>query len=144
MKGMNMNTATTKNDRLEFATELARAYAIPAATGAKLDAMYAYRADREEANDREVPACPGCPVLNEAQELSSFLLGCCDHESDARAIDANPWNGVDYQGLRARALFTLRQVDRYLAARKARFGVEEGQPVPRQAIEAEREMRDLP
>ncbi len=144
MKGLNMNTATTKaatNDRLEFATELAKAYAIPAATGEKLDKMYAYREDCEEANDSEVPACP---VLNEAQELSSFLLGCCDHESDARAIDANPWNGVDYQGLRARALFTLRQVDRYLAARKARFGVEEGQPVPRQAIEAEREMRDLP
>jgi hypothetical protein len=144
MKGLNMNTATTetaKNDTLEFAKELAKAYAIPAATGEKLDKMYAYREDRDEDNDVE---CPACPVLNEAQELSSFLLSVCDDECRARAIDGNPWNGVDYQGLRARALFTLRQVDRYLAARKARFGVEEGQPVPRQAIEAEREMHELP
>jgi hypothetical protein len=107
----------------------ANGYSISPALGEHLDRLQGHDDDDDDISD--------CPVVREAQRLSSFLL-CAGDEANARSIDGNPWNGVNHEGLRADALYLVRQIDRYLAARKGRFGVEADQWVPKEVIMAER------
>jgi hypothetical protein len=108
---------------------IATGFSMSPALCAHLDEVQSHFDDEKEESD--------CPVLREAGHLSSFFL-CSGDDDQARSIDGNPWNGVNHEQIRTEALSILRIVDRYLAARKARFRVEADQWVSKEVIDAER------
>jgi hypothetical protein len=119
----------TTNDRSDFWTDLMR---VPDGVGQQLDGFFAYGEDDE--------FTPSCPVAREARALSTFLLGQEDDYACAQ-IDGDYYNGVPVAHIRSEALtriqeglFAARQLERYLAARKAAFGVDATGYVPADAI----------
>jgi hypothetical protein len=107
---------------------IATGFSISPALGACIDEIHAFD---DEGNKSD------CPMLDDAGHLSSLFL-CAGDDAGARRIDGNPWNGVNHEAIRLEALTVLRLVDRYLAARKERFGVDADQWIPKEVIDAER------
>ncbi len=105
---------TTRTE--EEVRKLARTVTIPPQLEAILDRDHDY----------EPPPEGDDPVEHEASELSALFIAESDvFEDFARGIDGDPVNGVDAENIRTLALYMLRAVNRYVAAREARYGAAE-------------------